>query len=312
MRRVEIHQFGGPEVLEIGEAEPPVPGPGLVAVAMQTSGINPVDVKMREGNSKWVAGFTDFPFSPGREGYGTVAALGAGVTGFEVGQPVFGVADMAADMGVHAEVGLFPASQLAPAPDGVDPIVLGGTPLAALTAWTSVHNIAKVTADDRVLIHGAGGGVGDWLVQFCVAAGAKVYGSASTKHRERITALGARHVDYTTEDVFAAVGRKPTVIFDGVYFTTFAESLNQLAKGGRIVVIPTLADISPAEQRGIEAHIAHIDPDMSVLASIGHDLAEGRASVPIARTFTMATLAEAHQILETGHAPGKMVLDLRA
>lgn len=311
MRRVDIHQFGGPEVLEIGEADIPTPGPGQVSVELVSSGINPVDVKMRDGSSKWVSGFSDFPFSPGREGYGTVLAVGEDVTDFTVGQKVFGIAAMDAECGVHAEVALFPAYRLAPAPDGVDPLLLGAVPLASMTAWTSVHRIAKVTADDRVLIHGAGGGVGDWLVQFCLATGATVFGSASTRHAERITSLGAQHVDYTAGDVFAHMGTRPTVVFDGVYFTTFQESLKHLAPGGRIVVLPSLADLTPAHEAGIEAHIATIVPDREALSNIGQGLADGRLSSRISRVFAMSELAEAHRILETGHAPGKMVLDMR-
>lgn len=312
MRRVEIHQFGGPEVLTIGEAEVPIPGPGQVAVELVSSGINPVDAKMRDGSSKWVAGFTDFPFTPGREGYGTVQAVGEGVTQFTVGQRVFGIAAMEAECGVHAEVALFPAYRLAPAPDGVDPLLLGAVPLASMTAWTSVHRIANVNADDVVLIHGAGGGVGDWLVQFCVAAGAAVFGSASTRHAERITSLGARHLDYTAGDIYEQMQQSPTVIFDGVYFGTFADSLKHLAPEGRIVALPSLADLTPAHEAGIEAHIATIEPDMDALTNIGAALAEGRLTSRISRVFSMPELAEAHRIIEGGHAPGKMVLDMRA
>lgn len=311
MRRVDIHQFGGPEVLEIGEADIPTPGPGQVAVDLVSSGINPVDVKMRDGSSKWVSGFSDFPFSPGREGYGTVRAVGEDVTDFSVGQKVFGIAAMEAEAGVHAEVALFPAYRMAPAPEGVDPLVLGAVPLASMTAWTSVHRIAKVTAQDRVLIHGAGGGVGDWLVQFCLATGATVFGSASTRHAERLTSLGAHHLDYTAGDIFAAMPSQPTVIFDGVYFNTFQRSLKQLAPGGRIVVLPSLADLTPAHDAGIEAHIATIVPDREALTNIGQGLADGRLTSRISQVFSMANLAEAHRIIETGHAPGKLVLDLR-
>ncbi|NLT30800.1 MAG: NADP-dependent oxidoreductase [Propionibacterium sp.] len=311
MRRVEIHQFGGPDVLQVGEAEVPTAGPGEVVLEMLASGINPVDYKMRQGHSIWLEDFSDFPFFPGREGVGRVSALGPEVTDFAVGDLVFGHPGMEPKQGCHAEFAVFPVERLAPAPEGVDPIILGGTPMAALTAWTAVHDYANVQAGERVLIHGAGGGVGQWIVQWCVLAGATVFGSASTRHHDRITELGARHLDYTAGDVFEAMGGPADVIIDGVYFNTFEPSLDHLTDGGRIIAIPSLADLTPARERGIEAHIAIMESNPEVLARVGRDLAEGRVSTQIARVFGMDDLAEAHRILETGHAPGKLVLDLR-
>ncbi|MGJ3507106.1 NADP-dependent oxidoreductase [Enemella sp. A6] len=311
MKQVAIFEYGGPEVLQVIEAPVPEPGPGEVLVEMIASGINPVDYKMRQGKSVWLEGFTDFPFVPGREGAGRITALGSGVSDFAVGDLVFGHPGMAPKEGCHAEYAVFAADRIAHAPEDVDPIILGGTPMAALTAWTAVHTYGRVQSGDRVLIHGAGGGVGQWVVQWCVLAGATVFGSASTRHRERLTELGAEHLDYTAGDVFAAMGEPADVVIDLVYFDTFEPSLDHVAEGGRIIAVPSLADLSPAEERGIEAHIAIMESDPEVLARVGRDLSAGRVSTKVAQVFAMEDLAEAHRILETGHAPGKLVLDLR-
>ena len=145
------------------------------------------------------------------------------------------------------------------------------------------------------------------MVQLAVRAGARVWGTASAEKADRVRSLGATPVDYRAEDVFAVVPA-PDVVLDGVYFGTFEPSLEHLAEGGRIVVLPTLADLTPARDRGIEAHIPSIAPDRSVLTEVASLLASGELSIEVGRTYPLTDAAEAHRLLEGGHSRGKVVL----
>lgn len=311
MRQVQIDRFGGPEELYVAEAADPRPGPGQVVVRVETAGVNPLDYKVRDGSSGLAKKITAdmFPLVLGRECCGIVAEVGPGAD-LEVGQRVFGMVGHGDPAGrCYAEQVAVDASALASAPEGVPSEVLGGTALVAYTASAAVHELARVRAGETVLVHGAGGGVGQLMVQLAVQAGARVWGTASAAKVDRVRALGATPVDYAGED-FRAVVPSPDVVLDAVYFDTFEPSLDHLAEGGRIVVLPTLADLGPAQERGIEAHIPAIAPDRVVLERVGAGLASGDLSIEVSETFSPEQAGEAHRLLEGGHARGKVVLTL--
>ena len=312
MRQVQIDRFGTADELQVREVPVPTPGRGEVLVRVQAAGTNPVDYKMRDGTSGAVAkvGPDDFPLVLGREAAGLVETVGEGVTGFSPGDLVFGVLPGGVTRGCYAEYVVFPEASLAKAPEGADPFPLGGLALAASTAWVAVHEQGKVRAGERVLVHGGAGGVGQLMVQFCVAAGAQVWATASTANQERLREIGATPIDYTRED-FREVAPRVDLVLDAVYFDTFVASLDQLVEGGRIVVLPTLADTTPAKERGIEVHIPAIHPMRQVLEQVAADVHTGRLSLEVSEVLPLAEVARAHQTLETGHARGKMVLDLR-
>lgn len=312
MRAVEIDRFGGVEELHIVEdRQQPSPAEGEVLVEVTGAGVNPIDYKIRDGSSGVAKKLTeaDFPLVLGREGAGVVAELGPGVTDLEVGQRVFGMAPMGHPGGWYAQYVVQPASALAPSPEGVADEILAGSALAGITAWTAVHDLGQVRADDIVLVHGAGGGVGQFVVQLCLAAGAGVYAVASPRHRERLESYGAHYVDYTSED-FTQVTPSPTLIVDGVYFGTYEPSMDHLAPGGRIVMLPTLADLTPAKERGIEISVPAIAPDRERLCALAQQIADGALHVLISEVVPLAQVARAHEIVETGHTQGKVVLDV--
>lgn len=310
MRRAQVGRFGGAELIEVVEVDVPEPGPGEVLVRVETAGVNPLDHKLRDGSSRAVQGYADFPLPLGRECYGVVEAAGAG-SSFAPGTPVLGLPRSYTAVGTHADLVVLADDEVAPAPDGVDPLVLGGLPIAGLTAWNTVHSIAEVRAGQQVLVVGAGGGVGQWLVQLCVAAGATVFASASTRHGERLASYGATHVDYTTTDP-ADVVPPLDVVLDGVYFETFEAALDLLRPDGRMVAIPSLADLAPARERGLWAAIASLPEDRSALADLAGMVAAGDVRVEVGDVLPLERLADAHRILEGGHAHGKVVIDLRS
>lgn len=314
MRAAQIVRFGGPEELHlVNDAPVPTAGEGEVLVRVLAAGVNPLDYKIRDGSSGLAAKLTEdgFPLILGRECCGVIEQVGPGVTDLAIGARVYGMAPLGHRGECYAEFVALPANALAPAPQSVDPHVLSGTALAGLTAWTAVHDLAKVTADDTVLVHGGAGGVGQVVVQLCVTAGARVYATASTRNRSRIEEMGAVHVDYTADD-FTQVTPRPDVIIDGVYFSTYEPSMDHLAKGGRLVILPSLADLEPARARGIDVAVPSISPDRERLSALAREVEQGRLTITIDRVFPLEEAAEAHRLVETGHAQGKVVLAVAA
>lgn len=313
MRAVVIDRFGGPEELHVAELPTPEPGEGEVLLRVAAAGVNPIDYKMRDGSSKAVAGVDPeaFPVVLGREASGVVEAVGAGVGHVATGDTVFAINGHGCLRGSYAEYAIFPAEGVVHAPEGIDTDTLAGTPLAGLTAWAAVHDLAKVTSDDVVLVHGGGGGVGQMIVQLCVAAGATVYATASARNHDRLQALGATHVDYNSED-FTQVTPRPTVIIDGVWFGTYEPSMDHLAEGGRLVILPTLADLEPAQERGIDVSVVSFVPDPDRLTALAGMLADGTLTVEVGAVFRLEEAADAHRLLEDGHAKGKVVLRVSA
>lgn len=315
MRQVQIDEFGTPDVLHVVDVADPVPAPGEVLLDVQSAGLNPVDYKMRDGSSGSVQSLTaaDFPYVLGREAAGIVLEEVPGTDGstrFSPGDLVFGMPALTPRSGCYGERAVLPAAELAKAPDGVDALALGGAALAGLTAWQATHALGQVQPDERVLVHGGSGGVGQWIVQLCVAAGAEVVSTASANNAERIASLGATPFDYAAGD-FAAELDPFDLILDTVYFDTFERSLDALVPGGRIVVLPTLADTRPATERGIEVHVPLVSPNTAVLEEIGAMLADGRATAEVSQTWDLEQAPDAHRALQTGHTRGKMVFDLR-
>lgn len=309
MRAAVIHRFGGPGEFAIEDLPRPPVGPGQVLVEVAFAGVNPLDHKIRDGSSGLARRLTDadFPLVLGEECSGRVAEVGMGVTEFAPGDAVFGMAAMT--HGCYAEFVALPAASLARVPEGADLAVLGGTALAGLTAWTAVVDLGRVGPEDVVLVHGGGGGVGQLLVQLAVGRGATVYATASARHREKLRRWGATPIDYATQD-FASVVPAPTVIIDGVYFGTYERSIGLLAPGDRLVVLPSLADLGPARAKGLDVAIPSIRPDRDRLERLAAQVSGGELEVVVSRRFPLEQVADAHRLVEGGHAEGKVVLSL--
>lgn len=312
MRAVVIDRFGGPEELHVTDTPAPQPGPGDVLVRLDAAGVNPIDHKMRDGSSGTVQGWDGgvFPVILGREGTGMVEAVGEGVTHVGLGDRVLGVNDHGNPRGTYAELTCFPAEGVARVPDAVPTDVAAGLGLAGLTAWNAVHDLARVTNDDIVLVHGAGGGVGQIITQLAVATGAQVYATASGRHEERLEEYGAQHIDYTEID-FRRVTPQPTVIIDAVWFGTYEPSMDHLEDGGRMVILPSLADLGPARERGIDVSIASVTLEADRLHKLVDMAARNRLEAHVGTTFPLSEAADAHRQVESGHNDGKVILTIR-
>jgi NADPH:quinone reductase-like Zn-dependent oxidoreductase len=206
MKAVRVHEFGGPEVLVYEDVPRPVPGPGEVLVRVHAAGVNPPDWYRRVGYTNFPEELRPpappLPFIPGSDVSGTVAAVGPQVTAFREGDAVFGLVrfpslDNAAQG--YAEYVTSPVEHLALKPETVDHVHAAGVPMAGLTAYQFLFDHVRLGWDKRVLVNGAGGGVGHFLVQLAKTRRAHVIGVASGRHEAFLRGMGVdRFVDYTT------------------------------------------------------------------------------------------------------------------
>jgi NADPH:quinone reductase-like Zn-dependent oxidoreductase len=203
--RIVITARGGPEVLRLIEDNLSAPSPGQVRVKNLASGVAYADVLMRHGLYPKAP---PFPFTPGYDIVGDVDSIGAGVQGFSVGQRVAALTMI----GGYAQFTTVPAAHLVPVPANLDPAEAVSLVLNYVTAYQMLHRIAKLRPGQRVLIHGAAGGVGTAALQLGKIAGLEVFGTASKPKHELITQLGAQPIDYRSEN--------------------FVERIKQLAPGG--------------------------------------------------------------------------------
>lgn len=326
VRAARVHAFGGPEQLRVEEIDTPRPGPGEVLVRVAFAGLNPLDYKQRDGSSPSARALT-LPAVLGRELAGTVLDAGEGVDldalGLSPGTTVYGVRPMTDPRGCYAEAVVIAAGDLAPVPAGPDGAVptgealapYGGLALAGTTALTAVRQ-AHLAPGETVLVHGGSGGVGQLLLPLLVQAGAgRIWATGKSENAVRIAELGATPIPYDEAD-WQEVIREATggsgvdVVIDTHYFSTFEPSLEHLAPGGRIVVLPTLADLTPATERGIQAHIPRIEPTREDLDALAADHARGTLPLEVSEILPLADVARGHEQLQSGHTRGKIVLAL--
>ncbi|ATG52732.1 Zn-dependent oxidoreductase [Brachybacterium vulturis] len=328
MREIRFDRFGGPEVLTLhSDAAVPAPAPDEVLVQVAFAGLNPLDFKIRDGSSGRATDL-ELPAGTGREMSGVVIGAGSGLDeaelgsrGLTVGTRVFGMRSTDDRRGVAAEVIAISADDLAPIPGEIPEENLprwAGLSLVGLTAIATVRDTAGIEEGETVLIHGGAGGVGQLLIPMALEAGAKtVLATGRSANSERIRELGATPISYDERDWTAEVqrltdGRGVDVVLDTHYHSTFLPSLDQLAGGGRIVALPSLADLSPALQRGIEARIPTIVPGRDRLDRLAQGIRAGRYPLEVSEVLPLGEIAQAHRRLEEGHTRGKLVLDVRA
>ncbi len=304
MKAIRFHEYGAPDVLRYEEVDRPAAGPGQVLLEVAGTSLNPADLGIRGGQMRQA-----FPLSlpqvPGLDVAGTVAELGEGVTGLTVGDRVFGFLPMNGP-GATAEFALAPAEVLAPAPARGPLGDAAAVPAVALTAWQAIHEHAQVGPGQRVLVNGAGGGVGRYAVQFAKLAGATVLATASPNSTEAARSAGADEVlDYTAIKVDEPVD----VVFNTARAdeSTMAALVAAIRPGGILVSIASPAE--PDEARQVRAMNMYVRSDAAQLTEIGRLIDAGQVSVRIAERRHFADLAEVHRQAEAGLVHGKVVLE---
>jgi NADPH:quinone reductase-like Zn-dependent oxidoreductase len=298
MKAVQFEQFGGPEVLEVVELSDPQPAEDQIRVAVRAVGINPIDWKMRSG-----AMGGELPMTTGREVAGVVDEIGASIGDVAPGDGVFG---FVAAGGGAAELALL--TEYAPIPAGLDFANAAALPVAIETA-TRTLDLLGVKDGMTVLINGAAGAVGSSAVQIAVARGARVIGTASESNHEYLRSLGAEATTYGE----GLVERVRSLSPDGVDRALDAAGGGALpdlvALTGDPQRVVTIADYQGAQETGVAfSGGMGTGRALHALRDIGELIEAGRFSLPVAQTFSLDEIAEAHRVSETGHVRGKLVV----
>jgi NADPH:quinone reductase-like Zn-dependent oxidoreductase len=307
MKAVRFHQTGGPEVLRYEDAPQPVPGAGHVRVRVAGSAFNPADGGMRGG---FLPIPVTLPHIPGYDVAGTVDALGGGVDGLAVGDAVVGFLPMAAD-GSAAEYVVAPAEALVPAPTRIPLPDAAGLPSVGLTAWQALFEAGGLEAGQRLLVNGAGGPVGGYVVQLAKRAGAHVVATASPRSRDGVHAAGADEiVDHTSTSLVDAVTEPVDVLLNLAPITAenFTALVARVRDGGVVVSTTPMVQTPGDEQRGVRAVTVFVHPDADVLSRLVALVDTGDLHVEIARRVPLSEVPALHEQAEAGQVHGKVVI----
>jgi NADPH:quinone reductase-like Zn-dependent oxidoreductase len=307
MRVITQRAFGGPEVLTVVDAPEPRPLPTEVLVRVSAIGLNPLEARLRAGEVPLIG---RPPFVLGWDVSGVVQDAPQ-TWRFRPGDEVFGMPLFPRAAGGYAEVVAAPALHLVRKPAALSHVEAAALPVVGLTAWQGLVDLGGVTEGDRVLVHGAGGGVGHVAVQIAKALGAYVIATAAESKREFVAGLGADEViDYAAVDFTRAV-RDVDVVLDTIGGDTVARSLAVLRPGGHLVTAvaeddPELA--ARCEAAGLRLSGVAVDPDPVGLRALVGLVEQGRLRVHVQQTFPFERVADAHRLLDAGHLRGKLVL----
>ena len=325
MLAIAIREPGGPEVLVPVERPLPSPAAGEVLIKVQAAGVNRPDVLQRQGRYTPPPGVTDIP---GLEVAGTIAGLGEGVSGWQIGDAVCAL--LAG--GGYAEYAVAPAPQCLPIPSGLDPLHAAGLPEVMFTVWTNVFERGRLGPGESILIHGGSSGIGTAAIQLARARGARVFATAGSDDKCRACErLGAERCINYREDDFVAVIRTLTgdrgvdVVLDMVGGDYMQRNIDVLALEGRLVQIAQLggyrSTIStiPILQRRLTITGSTLRPrtveEKGRIASAVREqvwplIESGAVRVLVHQTFPLADAAEAHRVMESSVHVGKLMLQV--
>jgi NADPH:quinone reductase-like Zn-dependent oxidoreductase len=304
MKAVRIHRFGGPEVLQLDEIAPPVATDGKLLIRVMAASVNPVDYKIRKGGYPKVTE-ADLPITLGRDVAGVVETTGGG---FSTGDEIYAHLDWAD--GGYAQFALCAPSGIAAKPSSLDMIQAAAVPLAATTAWQGLFDQGQLKAVERVLIHGASGGVGAFAVQFARIAGAEVIATASADEADRVSAYGATQVIDHKAKRFEDEVHDVDLVFDLIGKDTQERSFQTLKRGGRLISTVQEPDQAKAAMAGVTAKRYMATPNAGQLAEFAELIDSAQVQVTVVKAFTLGQATEAHRMLEQGHPHGKIVLEV--
>jgi NADPH:quinone reductase-like Zn-dependent oxidoreductase len=306
MKAIRIHRYGGPEVLQYEDAPRPKPKPGEVLIRVHAAGVNPIDWKVREGYAKDFLKHT-LPLIPGWDLSGVVEEVGPRGSRFNKGDQVYSVSDPSRD-GAYAKYIVVRESEIALKPKSLHHVHAAAVPLAGLTAWQALFDSGQLKPGQRVLIHGGSGGVGHVAVQLAKWKGAYVLATASTKNQELLRELGVDEpIDYTKQK-FEDVARDVDLVLDLIGAETQERSWSVLKKGGVLLSLVEPPSVERAKALGVRAVFVAGHPSGAQLAEIAKLIDSGELKLTIDRILPLSEVRRAHQLSQTGHARGKIVL----
>lgn len=317
MKAIHCSGYGGPDLLRLVDVAMPVPGEGEVLIRVRAASVNALDWRLMRGKpviARFMAGGLRKPkhAGVGRDVAGEVAAIGAGVSQFAVGDAVFG-----ACIGAFAEYACARVDRLVPKPPQISFEHAAAVPIAATTALQGLRDCGRLQAGQTVLIDGASGGVGTFALQIAKALGARVTAVCSSANVDAARAMGAdRVIDYTREDFVGDGVRYDLILGANAHRSLFdyRRALNEhgiyvMAGGGGAQILQGLL-LAPLLSLGARRKLRFVGAKLDVadLHLLQQMLAAGQISPVIERRYALRETADAIRHVETGHARGKIVV----
>ena len=306
MKAVQVHAYGGSDVLSYGEVARPVPQPGEVLIRVHATTVNPFDCAVHSG---LMSGYFQYelPMIPGTDVSGVVEAVGAGVSTYKKGDPVYARAGVTRP-GAYAEYVTAPTTDVALKPASLDHVHAAALPHVTLTAWQALIVAGELAAGQTVLIHGAAGGVGHVAVQLAKLRGAKVIGTASV-NIPFLRELGVDQAINYAEAPFEKVVKDVDIVLDTIGGDTQERSWGVLNPGG--ILVSTVQPPSPetAAAHGVrQAFIASAPPIAETLTEISALVEAGNLRPEVSHVLPLREIQAAHGLLELRHTRGKIAL----
>ncbi len=303
MKAIQVHEFGGPEVLKLEDVPVPTPREGEMLVRVHAAGVNPVDSAIRRGGF----GRRALPYTPGFDVSGVVETVGEGVTKFKSGDAIFACQNLNRS-GSYAQFTIVREDEAAMKPEALSHEDAAGVPLVVLTAWQALFDKGNLQEGQTILVHAAAGGVGTYAVQLAKWKGARVIATASPRNHAFLKELGADEViDYNTENFWEKV-KDVDVVLDPIGGQTQEMSWQVLKRGGRLVSILHPPSQEKAREHGVTAMVFLMERNAEQLEEMAKLLAAGTLKPVTSHKFTLAEAVKAHEQIDTRHTRGKIVL----
>ncbi len=320
MRAIRLSEHGGPEELHVKETDRPEPSADQLLVEIAAAGVNPVDTYFRDGSYEPVG----LPFTPGVDFSGTVAELGDGVEGFEVGDRVYGTGiGNGGFQGAYAEYAAVPTDRVVTLPAGASMVEAGGSGVAACTAWRALVDHANLDPAEYCLVHGGSGGVGHAAVQIAAAVSARTITTADPSYHETLSALGAdRVLDYGRDDLADAILEASDggvdVILDHRLDDYLQFDADVAASEATVVGIgendpdPAFTNVAGARAKDVQYRFMLMfnAPDLRIpLRGVAHLMGTEKLSIEVARSYGLDEAAQAHRDVMDDSFLGKLVIE---
>lgn len=302
MKGIQITDYGTPAPMTYNDLPEPQVGAGELLITSRAIGVNPLEIKLASGAMRQMMPLT-FPWTPGLDVSGVVEAIGVGVSGFQVGNEVYGMIPGRA----YAEKVAAPAGFFALKPARLSHIEAASIATVIQTAWQSLFTLGGLQPGQQVLIHGASGGVGTLAVQLAHWKGAKVIATTSPETTEQVRGLGADEV-LNSRDLSALSELEPVdVLLDAVGFGQ-PELYSRVKRGGKFISITLPPNAALAVEKGIEAHRLSTQGSGQSLNDMNAVLQTGVIKPQVFQTYPLAQTAEAWARQMAGGVRGKIVL----
>jgi NADPH:quinone reductase-like Zn-dependent oxidoreductase len=306
MKAVFMERHGPAEVLQYGDQPDPKAKPGEIVVDIVAASVNGADWKVREGKANPLS---HFPHILGRDFSGIIAAVGEGVTDFNIGDEVFAVCDVGQE-GAYAEKIAIKAAIVAKKPAALSHVDAAAMALAGLTAIVAIEDTLKLKSGETILIQGGAGGVAAFAIELAKHLGARVITTASAANHDYLRKLGADVIiDYNKDD-FTKVVKNCDAVFDTVGGDVAQRSFAVLKPGGRAAFIASGPQAPKPDRSDVTALRPNVGRDRPHLERIAALVAAGAVHAPEAKLFSLEDAVAAHKVSEGRHFRGKLVFQV--